>query len=538
MVEPAPAGVKLETRDVSESALLVGFPGRSDDEANRAAVSLAERLSRKGLPPGLLDAIPGARTLFVLFDPRQRSSTGIVRMLRRLTSEGDGAARASRLFRIPAAYGGESGPDLDAVARDLGLSAEEVARRHAAADFRVAFLGFSPGFAYLTGLPAELAVPRLPSPRPRLAAGSVAIAGAYSAIYPSETPGGWRLIGRTAVSLFDPRASSPALLAPGDRVSFERIGEEELLRRIAGIHAKTRDREADREEDTLFEVVAPGAFTSIQGAPRFGLGSVGVPAGGAMDLDALGFGNALVGNAAGAAALELTLSGPELVLRSDAVLALAGAEMDATWNGNAAPFGEAFAARRGDRLVFGRARIGMRAYVCVAGGLRSPLPAETTRRLARGDVVARGSQSEASIPGPARPAARPRAGRAIELRLLRGPQEDFLDNGSAERLYGMTFRVSGESDRRGIRLEGPALALRRPPDIAPEGTALGAIQVPANGLPIVLGPDRPVTGGYAKVATVIARDWRLLAQAPADTAVRFRPATLAEAMEELHGAPA
>ena len=93
--------------------------------------------------------------------------------------------------------------------------------------------------------------------------------------------------------------------------------------------------------------------------------------------------------------------------------------------------------------------------------------------------------------------------------------------------------MSAESDRRGIRLEGPALELERASDVAPEGTALGSIQVPANGLPIVLGPDRPVTGGYAKVATVIARDWPLLAQSPPGTSVRFRPVALAEAMEEL-----
>ncbi|MEO8347338.1 MAG: hypothetical protein ABI610_00380, partial [Acidobacteriota bacterium] len=121
----------------------------------------------------------------------------------------------------------------------------------------------------------------------------------------------------------------------------------------------------------------------------------------------------------------------------------------------------------------------------------------------------------------------------VTLRALTGPQADVLEAASAEQFFSATYRVSPESDRRGIRLDGPALDLRRAPDVAPEGTALGSIQVPANGLPIVLGPDRPVTGGYAKVATVIARDWPLLAQAPPGTTVRFRRIALAEAMEEL-----
>lgn len=519
------------TRDVSEGSFLVEFPGRSDSDANRTAVSLAERLSKRRLR-GVLDAIPGARTLFVLFDPWARDSGGIVRLLRRLAAEREPAAPESRLLRIPVAYGGEGGPDLPALASERGLDPAEICRRHAGAEYRVAFLGFSPGFAYLTGLPPELASPRLASPRPRVLAGSVAIAGEYSAIYPSETPGGWRLIGRSPVSLFDPAAEPPALLSPGDRVSFEPIGEAELLRRFTERRAGEA-RDAPVEDETLFEVVTPGPFTSIQGAPRFGLGRSGVPAGGAMDLDALAVGNVRVGNHAGAAALEVTFSGLELLLRSDALLALAGADLDAKWNGNAAPLGEAFPARKGDRITFEHARIGARSYLCVAGGLAERRPGETTQRLTRGDRVARARPGRSSGIEASAVAGRPSSGGSVTLRALPGPQADVLEAASVERFFSATYRVSPESDRRGIRLEGPALDLRRAPDVPPEGTALGTIQVPANGLPIVLGPDRPVTGGYAKIATVIARDWSLLAQAPPGTPVRFRPITLPEAMEEL-----
>ena len=493
-------------------------------------MSLAEKLSKRRLR-GVLDAIPGARTLFVLFDPRVRDSEGLARLLARLAAEREPSSAASRLLRIPVAYGGEGGPDLPAVARELGLDPADLSRRHAGAEYRVAFIGFSPGFPYLTGLPRELAVPRLESPRPRVLPGSVAIAGEYSAIYPSETPGGWRLIGRTAVSLFDPAAEPPALLSPGDRVSFEPIGEEELFRRIA-VRRGGEPREAPGDEEAVFDVIAAGAFTSIQGAPRFGLGRSGVPAGGAMDPDALAEGNALVGNDAGAPALEVTLSGPELLLRSDAVLSLAGADLDAKWNGRAAPLRRAFSARKGDRITFGGARTGARAYLCVEGGLDLRRPAETTRRLARGDRVARGRGAPRGGIEVSAASRLPEAG-GLTLRAIPGPQADVLEAASAERFYSATYRVSVESDRRGIRLEGPALDLRRGPDIPPEGTALGSIQLPANGLPIVLGPDRPVTGGYAKIATVIARDWPLLAQAPPGTAVRFRPVTLGEAMEEL-----
>jgi len=125
--------------------------------------------------------------------------------------------------RLPTRFGsaaGESGADLDAVAAECGLTPEEVVARFCAATYTVAFVGFAPGFPYLIGLPPELEVARLPSPRPRVPAGAVAIAGPFAGVYPSATPGGWRLLGAAEISLFDPAATPPARLAAGDRVRF------------------------------------------------------------------------------------------------------------------------------------------------------------------------------------------------------------------------------------------------------------------------------------------------------------------------------
>jgi KipI family sensor histidine kinase inhibitor len=127
-----------------------------------------------------------------------------------------------REITVRVAYGGHDGPDLPEVARLCGISEEEVIARHLASDLRVLFLGFAPGFAYLGELPDELRVARLSNPRTRTRAGSVAIAGSMSGIYPADLPGGWRVIGRTDLALFDPRRDPPALLAPGDRVRFVR----------------------------------------------------------------------------------------------------------------------------------------------------------------------------------------------------------------------------------------------------------------------------------------------------------------------------
>lgn len=127
---------------------------------------------------------------------------------------------ANRLHRIVVSYGGKAGPDLAALAERAGLSQQDWIAQHAAAEYRVAFLGFQPGFAYLAGLPEKLRAPRRAEPRVRVPAGSLAIGGSYAGIYPQSGPGGWQIVGVTDVVLFDPRQSSPALFAPGDRVRF------------------------------------------------------------------------------------------------------------------------------------------------------------------------------------------------------------------------------------------------------------------------------------------------------------------------------
>jgi antagonist of KipI len=525
--------VKLESRDVSEDTFLVEFPDAPDSAANRFAVALADRLTRRPRR-GLLDAIPGARTLFVVFDPRLERRSTLLDRVRQLAREAEGAPPENRRFRIRVAYGGESGPDLAMLARERGITPDDFARRHAAAEYSVAFLGFSPGFAYLSGLPAELAAPRRASPRPRVPAGSVAVGGPYTAIYPEDTPGGWQLIGRSAVRLFDASARPPALLRPGDRISFEPTSEAELAASFGEAKPAAAERREIAGGDAVFEILEAGLFTTVQGGPRFGLGSSGVPAGGAMDPVSLDHGNARLGNPAGSGALEMTLSGADLLFRSDALVCVTGADMGVRWNRRPATGDRPFRVGAGDRLTFGYASAGARAYLCVAGGLARGRPGEPVRRLVRGDVVLAAPERRAGpggagprdgepMPGIARP------GGEVILSVLPGPQLSDFPGEASDLLFSTAWRISPESDRRGVRLDGPPLPLRMPPDIPPEGTALGGIQVPANGQPIVLGPDRPVTGGYAKIGTVVARDWPLLAQSGPGRTVRFRRAAPGDA---------
>lgn len=169
---------------------------------------------------GVQGLIPGMNNLTLTFDPLQTEAADLEQVARRLWARPLRQRQAGRRVEIPVRYGGEDGPDLAAVATHCGLTPEEVVRRHTATDYVVYFIGFQPGFAYLGGLDEALHTPRRAEPRVTVPAGSVGIGGAQTGIYPLATPGGWQLIGRSRLPLFDPQAEPPTLLAPGDRVRF------------------------------------------------------------------------------------------------------------------------------------------------------------------------------------------------------------------------------------------------------------------------------------------------------------------------------
>jgi KipI family sensor histidine kinase inhibitor len=192
-------------------------------ENARAAQAVAAAIRRwRTEDPALGEPVPTAYSILVPFDPLATDAERVAALLEpRLRVDLTVDAHPGTLHRIPVRYGGHDGPDLEAVADELGLTPADVVDMHAATEVEVLFLGFAPGFAYLGELPASLARPRLATPRVRVPAGSVGIAGPMTAIYPQASPGGWRILGRTDVRLFDPAASPPARLRPGDRVRFE-----------------------------------------------------------------------------------------------------------------------------------------------------------------------------------------------------------------------------------------------------------------------------------------------------------------------------
>jgi KipI family sensor histidine kinase inhibitor len=485
---------------------------------------------------GFLEAVPSYRALLVLYDAGRVGFSELRDvLLARAAAPED--APPGRLHGVPTHYGGDDGPDLAEVAHSHGLTEAQVIALHGSVDYTAFMLGFTPGFAYLGVLPAALDTPRRATPRVRLRAGSVAIAGRQTAVYPVPSPGGWHLLGRTSLRLFDPALDPPALIRPGDRVRFVPVPELE--------EAAPPALPSSAGGSAAIEVVEGGLLTTVQDLGRPGYRRFGVTAGGPVDARSHRLANRLVGNPEGAAGLECTVAGPALRFLCAAHFAVTGADLGAVlqradlgdWP---VPLATRLFARPGNMLRFTGRRSGCRAYLAFAGGIDVPVVlgsrgtdlaggfgGQEGRALRAGDLLAVGEE-----PGRAGPEAPPAAivSGAPTVRVVLGPQHDHLTEASLAAFLAAPYAVLATSDRVGCRLSGPRLAHRGPAEIVTDGMVAGSIQIPPDGQPIVMMADAPTTGGYPKLGTVIEADLPLLAQVmPGEGEVRFVAVSVEEA---------
>jgi KipI family sensor histidine kinase inhibitor len=211
---------------LADDAWLVHLGTTTDAATNTRVHAIVARI-RAAAPSWLRDIVPAYTSIGVFFDSNIGADTARDWLHSQCCIDIETTtAQPSRIVEIPVCYGGMHGEDLDAAANELGIAPAELIARHHAALYTVGMIGFAPGFPYLIGLDPMLALPRLATPRTRVPAGSVAIGGAQTGIYPHESPGGWRLLGRTPLRLFDTQRNPPSLLAPGDRVRFVAIDAE------------------------------------------------------------------------------------------------------------------------------------------------------------------------------------------------------------------------------------------------------------------------------------------------------------------------
>jgi biotin-dependent carboxylase-like uncharacterized protein len=287
----------------------------------------------------------------------------------------------------------------------------------------------------------------------------------------------------------------------------------------------------------MIRVRKPGLLTTVQDLGRPGLAHLGVPTAGAADRRAFGLANRLVGNRPGAAALEITLAGPELELEAGGWIALTGGRGTAHLDGRPVPMDMAVRADPGQVLRVGSVTSGLRAYLAVRGGIDVPpvLGSRSTDTLApvgppRLEEGARLPVGDQAGGDPYRQVApTPPVDPEPVLRTVRGPRDEVFTHDAVRGLIGAAWTVTSDSDRTGVRLDGPVLERRRRVELASEGMVEGSLQVPPDGHPILFLANHPTTGGYPVIAVVVGADLPLAAQARPGTRMRFRFVTLTAA---------
>lgn len=571
--------VRIET--ASTDSLILYFAAKSSPQLSAKIAQACEQIRQL---KGITDLIPAYTSVLVTFDLLLVDAAQLRLQLETLlaglspvdqfdlapvdqpvASKGQPDAIEGNEVSIPVYYAPEVAPDLEALAEAKGLTVDEVVQRHSQKSYRVAAIGFAPGFAYLGDVDESIAQPRHETPRLAVAKGSVAIAGTQTAVYPLESPGGWNIIGRTPQAMIDRSLPNLTPLAPGDSVRFEPISREQFLALGGVLDSDTTSDQAVQsdtvsvdgqspQQETGFSVIHPGLMSQLQDAGRHGYQHVGLTTGGPLDEHAFLWANHLLKNPWDAAVVEISFGGLKLQAQVDTLIAVTGADLAITVNGEAAAKWEVIPVRAGDRLEFGYPRSGTRAYLAVKGGFKvekSYGSVATVQReqmgglhgdgkpLTFGDCLPCDEQEHRKDPQLQKLIGKrvsnnylPDYSEALVLRVIAGYQYDQFSAEQLERFFSEEYQISPDSDRMGVRLQGaPIKALQA--GITSEGIALGAIQIPPDGQPIILMRDRQTIGGYPKLGCVYPPDTGQLAQRHPNTKVRFELMPRHQAQQDL-----
>lgn len=452
----------------------------------------------------------------------------------------------SKPIEIPVYYDGE---DLAFLAKLLDMPSAEIIRRHTASTYTAAFAGFAPGFVYMTGSdPSFGQIPRRTTPRTRVPARSVALAGNFSAVYPKEGPGGWQLIGTTPVSMWDMSRTEPALIRPGMQVRFVDASRLPLCVTEAPAPEKHADNiVSERPHSAGFQVMSAGVQTLFQDIGRIGQSDRGISCSGALDRQSFHTANRIVGNPSHATVLENAMGALQLHTLECAVVCVTGANVQisvTTDSGQVVSYvrNQAIALNPGDCLRLGSMTSGVRSYIAVRGGWHvpsvlgsssydtladiGPAPLQAGDFLSVGDTFASNLNAISSegldpLPSP----DLPRVSDCVSLDFLLGPRNDWFSDETISLLTQQPWQVTVQSNRIGLRLKGQAPLTRAPAfttqELPSEGTVFGALQVPPNGQPILFLADHPLTGGYPVIGCVASYHLDLLGQIPAGSRIRF-----------------
>lgn len=551
------AKVKATIKAVNEDSYLICFADKIDLGLT-AIISSLNTSIKNTLAEHLLDSTPSYTTILVQFNLLTTSPLVVLKQLEVLVDNLNSSISADKKrHRLPVYYDASVAPDLQELAKAKGLTVAEVIKIHSEQVYQVCALGFSPGFAFLAEVDERIQMPRLATPRSKVNAGSVAIADKQTAVYPSDSPGGWNIIGHCPVPLFDMNKQPISEFSVGDEVEFYAVDETHYVRLMEQYWGEGSQKPtsclAPTSSDSYLEVLNPGMLTQIQDAGRFGQSEQGVSQGGYADNKSAGWANRLLGNDFNAPLLEITVGGLELRASVDVQLALTGADMQALiFNGQKQQVDsvqqQSFILKAGHSLKLAYSKSGLRAYLALKGGFvmtKSLGSCSTVSRnrigglnrdgknLKQGDRLVIPSQqlSESYISHKVPALYAVKTQQITRIALIESYQAHLFTPQQKQFFYNNIYTVSNENDRMGMRLQGPALELKSK-GIVSEGIALGSVQIPADGVPIILLQDRQTLGGYPKIGCITRHDLSLLAQLSAGAKIQFYPLSINTAQQQ------
>ena len=572
-----PAGqdaLLVETGDLRHALGLYHALNAAMEDAVSANASAGESVASPAPTrqfAAVTELVPAAQTVLVRFDPRKIRPASLAEAIMTLSDTPD-EAQEHRTVTVPVIYDGE---DLEAVAQLLGISADEVVARHTGTPWTAAFGGFAPGFTYLVDGDPIFDVPRRTTPRLVVPSGAVGLAGRFSGVYPRESSGGWQLIGHTAMPMWDVHADPPAAIMPGDRVTFHAERDQAIMTDIArqrrtptdrDIRANTGNSGSGSESTTCdhgLRADRPGLLALFDAEGRHA-SAMGVAGSGACDMPAYRLANMLVGNPPDAPAIELTAGDAAFTAIGNVVVAVTGAPVDLCITGKAASGAdpgrttirqslhrqEAIILHDGETLTIGVPRAGLRDYLAIRGGFKALMTLGSASRDTMSGIgpapLAAGDTLIAGTPDPSRSVGRPcewnghlptgtmhhagpqaigGADHPVWLDVTLGPHDDWFTPAAIGTLFGTTWQVTAQSNRTGLRLNGPQPLEREDTrELPSEGMVPGSLEVPGSGQPVLFLRDQPVTGGYPVIAVLTLDALALAAQLPPGAFIRFRKA--------------
>lgn len=520
---------------------------------------------------GLIETVPAYNCLAVHYDLWQviKKDNTIAETVEQCintilnTASTVSSQKQSTVLTIPVCFDESLGIDLNELSETLQLSVEEIIHLHSRKIYKVFMTGFTPGFPYMGIVDERLVTKRKASPRLKVEAGSVAIAGSQTGIYPFATPGGWNIIGRTPLSLFVRSKPDPFLLKAGDQVQFIQITKEEFdqfidttpIEKKETINYNFITTKKQEEAKQIIRVEQCGFLTTIQDAGRKGYLQYGVPQTGVMDDYSMKLANLLIGNEVTTPVLEITQSPHLFRIMKDCLVAFTGGGLQPIADGNELPLFECLFIKEGTKIELKKQIPGFRLYMAVGGGFEAErfLGSCSTditisaggfkgRALKKEDVLCQQHALNAAqthlqtvLNNRVRLQLNINTGfvTAIKIRVVRGIEWHHMTEDAQQMIWDQPFTISPQSSRMGYRLKANSLPSRQSCDIISSPVTTGTVQLTSSGELIVLMADAQTVGGYPRVLQVINADLRILAQKKPGDTITFEEVSLKEAEEIL-----